>query len=121
MGTFHGGNCHTSVRCQVGLDGEKHYDDEWTECRVGGEQFFTDDRIGEFSVTFTVAEAEKCKEGLCRPIIKAQNFQDWAPIDAEEEVDKRPDRLCHTGKDESAWDFSEASGGFWWVCGVPNL
>ncbi|KAL8988134.1 MAG: hypothetical protein Q9169_008605, partial [Polycauliona sp. 2 TL-2023] len=87
VGTFLGGNCHTSVNCQV--DGEKHYDDEWEVCRVGGEQFFTDDRIGEFSVTFTVAEAEKCAEGLCRPIIKVQIFQDWAaPIDAEDEADK---------------------------------
>ena len=120
VGTFHGGNCHTSVSCSV--DGKVDYDKKWSVCYKGGVQYLTDERIGDFSVQFTAAENDYCPEGLCGPVIKVGNFNNWMGIDAQEEADKTGNGgICHTGLTNNAVDSSQNSGGFWWVCGVPNL
>lgn len=49
METENGGNCWAVVDCQEG--GRIEYNnnhDTWNVCYVGGRQYFTDPRIGEF-------------------------------------------------------------------------
>ena len=124
MGTYRGGNCATRVNCQIG--GEVNYDHDWSVCYQGGTQYLTDDRIGDFSVTFSIKESDRCPEGLCRPILALENFNNWGKIDAEQEatnyLQPHGTGICHDGQTDLANDMSEADGKhFWWVCGVPNL
>ena len=124
MGTYRGGNCRTRVQCQI--DGEKNYDADWQVCHYGGEQHFTDDRIGDFSVTFNVKETDPCPQGLCGPILSVANFNYGGKIDAEQEAANylKPggQGICHDNLTDDANDCSECDGKtFWWVCGVPNL
>ncbi len=125
MGTYRGGNCKTTVSCAV--DGDKVYDSEWQVCYAGGVQHFTDDRIGDFTVEFSMKESDRCPEGLCRPILTVANFSNGTPIDAEQENYNEYHTpggrgICHNGLTDKADDMSEVSGkDFWWVCAVPNL
>ncbi|KAI9873415.1 MAG: hypothetical protein M1830_000437 [Pleopsidium flavum] len=123
MGTEAGGNCKTWVECQVG--GKVEYTNHWSVCHAGGRQYFTDDRIGDFSVTFSKKESDRCPEGLCRPILQLENFKNWLEIDAEQENTNyyKPGGkgICHDSLSDKASDMSEMGKKFWWVCGVPNL
>ena len=42
----------------------------WNVCYVGGRQYFTDPRIGDFPVTFTQKDGEKQGQGLTTPILQ---------------------------------------------------
>lgn len=76
METKDGGNCKVAVECD---DGKKEYND-WNVCYVGGRQFFTDPRIGDFSVTFSEKDGESQGEGLTTPIIQVKYVADWLAI-----------------------------------------
>jgi hypothetical protein len=52
----------------------------WNVCYVGGRQFFTDPRIGEFSITFTERDGKGQGEGLTTPILQMKYVGDWMPI-----------------------------------------
>ncbi|KAL8959443.1 MAG: hypothetical protein Q9193_003696 [Seirophora villosa] len=54
----------TCVTCQI--DGKQECDEDWSICYLDGEQFFTDDCIGEFSVIFTMAEEGGMRRGALR-------------------------------------------------------
>lgn len=54
MRTRNGGNCFAIITCKDG--GQRDYnagESDWSSCWVGGRQYFTDPRIGDFSITFT--------------------------------------------------------------------
>ena len=77
MSTDGGANCKTSVSC----DGEERdYTPQWTSCFVGGRQFFTDDRIGDFSIVNTQKDTDG-REGLTHPILQVKYVGDWAEYD----------------------------------------
>lgn len=47
-------------------------------CYVGGRQYFTDPRIGDFSITFSQKDGEG--EGLTNPILQLGDIGDWKEI-----------------------------------------
>ncbi|KAI9798557.1 MAG: hypothetical protein M1833_004694 [Piccolia ochrophora] len=68
--TYGGGHCYASVECQSG--GLKEFtEDQWKACHLGGRNYFKDDRIGEFSVTFSEGGGQNgnTEDGLHHPII----------------------------------------------------
>ncbi|KAK5171137.1 uncharacterized protein LTR77_004281 [Saxophila tyrrhenica] len=67
METEDGGNCKAAVECD---DGVKNEYNDWNVCYVGGRQYFTDDRIGPFSITFSQKDGEG--EGLTNPILQLE-------------------------------------------------
>jgi hypothetical protein len=76
METKDGGNCKVFVTCD---DGEKAYND-WNVCYVGGRQYFTDPRIGDFSVTFAEKDGRGQGEGLTTPVLQVKYIDDWREI-----------------------------------------
>lgn len=76
METRDGGNCYATVTCKD--SGERKYT-EWNVCYVGGQQFFTDDRIGDFSITFTQKDGTE-GEGLTDPILRLKNIENFRDI-----------------------------------------
>lgn len=79
MGTEAGANCWASVECQ----GDKREYHDWNVCYVNGRQFFTDDRIGDFSITFTSPGGPD--EGITLPILQLKDINDFEEIDVEAE------------------------------------
>jgi hypothetical protein len=80
METTDGANCYASVTCD---DGTREYNAGkagWNVCYVGGRQFFSDPRIGEFSITFTQKDGESA-EGLTNPVLQLKNVGNWKEID----------------------------------------
>jgi len=80
METKDGANCKATVECD---DGKKEYNvggAGWNVCYVGGRQFFTDPRIGEFSITFSEKDGEMQGEGLTTPILQVKYVADWLAI-----------------------------------------
>lgn len=47
--------------------------------RLGGRQYFTDDRIGNFSITFTQVNGER-GEGLTNPMIQVEPLNNWEEL-----------------------------------------
>jgi len=77
MGTESGANCWASVECQ---NDKREYRD-WNVCYVNGRQFFTDDRIGDFSITFTSPGG--VDQGLTLPILQLKDINNFEGIDVE--------------------------------------
>ncbi|KAF2681924.1 hypothetical protein K458DRAFT_342944 [Lentithecium fluviatile CBS 122367] len=78
METTDGAKCWAVVECN---DGRKEYNNDhasWNVCYQGGRQYFHDDRIGDFSITFT--EKDREGEGLTTPILQVKNIGDWKEI-----------------------------------------
>lgn len=50
--TYNGGACSASLDCTTG---SMAVFNDWNVCYLDGEQFFHDDRVGDFSITFTKA------------------------------------------------------------------
>ncbi|PGH05481.1 hypothetical protein AJ79_06788 [Helicocarpus griseus UAMH5409] len=76
METKDGGNCIVKVKCKDSA--EKTYD-KWNVCYVGGRQYFTDPRIGEFSVTFTKKDGHE-GEGLTEPLLRVKSVDNWRKL-----------------------------------------
>ncbi|PGH32148.1 hypothetical protein GX50_05047 [[Emmonsia] crescens] len=76
FGTRDGGHCYASVECQKG--GKRKYK-IWNVCYVGGRQYFTDPRIGKFSITFTKRDGSE-GEGLTEPILQVGSVGNWMKI-----------------------------------------
>jgi hypothetical protein len=80
METTDGANCYAKVECD---DGVREYNEGkagWNVCYLGGRQFFTDPRIGEFSITF--AEKDRYPaQGLTGPRLQVKNVGDWMELD----------------------------------------
>lgn len=71
METKDGGHCKGGVECQGGYNHELKEDDKgWKNCRVGGENKFSDEKIGDFSITFKERDGKNQGEGLTTPILK---------------------------------------------------
>lgn len=97
METKDGGHCKAAVTCD---DGKKEYNPggaDWNVCYVGmlrlgmratldadmtpgGRQYFTDPRIGDFSITFTEKNGEGQGEGLTTPNLQLKYVGDWHEI-----------------------------------------
>ncbi|KAF2687029.1 hypothetical protein K458DRAFT_295702, partial [Lentithecium fluviatile CBS 122367] len=97
MQTRDGGNCKAWVTCN---DGVKEYNPAgatWNVCYVGGRQFFTDPRIGEFSITFAKKDGSE-GEGLTDPILQLKDVDNWKefPVTALAGVQDQADR-CEGG------------------------
>lgn len=86
-----------------------------------GRQFFHDDHIGDFSVTFSKAGGVNgdTSDGLHTPILQLAAVSNWDPLDIEATVNaaagRESGRLC-TRDDGGAG--TQRLG---WVCGVPVL
>ncbi|KAK0708878.1 hypothetical protein B0T21DRAFT_416263 [Apiosordaria backusii] len=135
MTTRDGGNCYVSVTCKEG--GEMHYNPDradWNVCFVGGRQYFTDPRLGDFSVTFTKKDGDE-GEGLTNPVVQLKHYRDWWKIDVTGlAYQYRKSTQCGSGlgtqhkcKDgpfvcrhhEGGNTYNEGSRTKRWVCGVP--
>lgn len=80
METKDGSNCKASVTCD---DGTKDYFPDgagWNVCFVGGRQYFTDPRIGDFSITFQERDGAGQGEGLTTPNLQVKYIGDWQEI-----------------------------------------
>jgi len=80
METVDGGHCRALVDCD---DGRKEYNvggATWNVCYVGGRQYFTDPRIGEFSITFQERDGSGQGEGLTTPKLQLKYVGDWKDI-----------------------------------------
>lgn len=116
MGTEAGGNCWAFVQCG---DERRDYKD-WNVCYVGGNQYFTDDRIGDFSVKFT-----EDNNGLVGPVIALKDVGPWAPLVVEKtmiegDVKVTDGKLCRKGLEGGADDSSLHGKKLAWACGVPK-
>jgi hypothetical protein len=113
MFTDKGGNCKAWVTCN---DGQRDYLD-WNVCYVNGRQYFTDPRIGDFSITFTDGS-----DGLATPILQVSDVANWAPYDVDAMVVralKYPDEN-HICIDDNPYPGLHDTS-LRWVCGVPKV
>ena len=114
MQTVGGGNCKASVECD---SVKKEYND-WNVCYVDGRQFFTDDRIGDFSIKFIDGD-----NGLGSPILQLKDINDFKELDVDsisvEEGDGDSDALCRydVSLSDQQWEPSDA---YRWFCAVPK-
>ena len=111
METSKGGNCKASVKCG---DVKKEYND-WNVCYVNGRQFFTDSRIGDFSIKYTNG-----KNGLGSPILQLKN------VDNFKELNVDAISAAADGKDDDdalcKYDlYGKPSNGYRWFCAVPKI
>jgi hypothetical protein len=70
----------------------------WNVCYIGGRQYFTDPRIGDFSITFTSRDNQG--EDLTGPVLQLSDIGDWTAIpvaDLATERDKYYDCKQHSG------------------------
>ncbi|KAK3055951.1 hypothetical protein LTR09_003185 [Extremus antarcticus] len=132
METMDGGNCKVSVECNDGIKNE--YND-WNVYYVGGRQYFTDDRIGPFSVTFS--QKDGGGEGLTNPILQleyvnsdlefdvaslAHYYQD-DKLDCEKGITPlncaNGPFICEYGDmgNSYIWDSRSKK----WICGMPKI
>ncbi|CAO2652646.1 Nn.00g009290.m01.CDS01 [Neocucurbitaria sp. VM-36] len=138
METKDGANCKASVTCD---DGTKEYNPDgatWNVCYVGGRQYFTDPRIGDFSITFTEKDGEGQGEGLTTPNLQLKYVGDWKEFPVNdlaveynkhmdcEENGASPFRDCGDGPYVCHWgDFGNGyistSRTKKWECGVPKI
>ena len=111
-----------AVTCE---DVTKSYDD-YKVCEVGKQQYWHDDRIGDFSIEYSKAggiNGEK-KDGLHAPILRVKNIQNWEPIkvddvawyleDSNYDHAKNGPRLCY-------YKLKETSQKLDWGCGIPRM
>lgn len=132
MQTTDGGECIVRVNCREG--GEREYAD-FSSCFVGGRQFLADDRIGDFSVTFTQADGTE-GEGLTDPVLQVAALENSReiPVSAlaleKDDADRCEGSLapigCHNGP--FVCEFVNAGNTLIfadrtkrWHCGVPVL
>lgn len=143
METKDGANCKATVDC----DGDKkEYNPDgatWNVCFVGGRQYFTDPRIGEFSITFTEKDGKGQGEGLTTPILQLKDVGDWKEIpvnDLAQDYEDHRDCEDATGDGTGASPFRDCGKGPFicafgdfgndyiftsrtkkWQCGVPKI
>ncbi|KAF1919605.1 hypothetical protein BDU57DRAFT_512786 [Ampelomyces quisqualis] len=107
METEDGGHCYASIFC---ADGDvREYNKKhgtWNACFVGGRQFFTDPRIGDFSIIFAERDGFEQGQGLTTPIFQVKNFGDWLEIPVEGVArERRKKQKCDAhGGDKSGKD-----------------
>ena len=91
---------------------------------VLGVSHWTDDRIGEFSITYTKAGGVNAgSDGLFDPVGRFKNIQNWAPIRVDDVLESQPDedeggRTCFYDDGElSVLDDGKLGK---WICGIPQ-
>jgi hypothetical protein len=104
----------------------------WNVCYVGGRQFFTDPRIGDFSITFTGKDGYD-GEGLTQPVLQLKDIGDWAAMPVKDLAADNHEKVncenhgglnCPDGPYLCTWHYP---GNSWpwdgrtrrWTCGVP--
>ncbi|KAF9770487.1 hypothetical protein IL306_011978 [Fusarium sp. DS 682] len=84
---------------------------EWQVCYVGGRQYFTHPKVGDFSVTFSKGSGDE--DG---PIIQLADYNDWEPFVLDDIIKAQGDseggKLCNKKKQPSARII--------WECGIPK-
>ena len=126
MYTHAGANCEVTIRCK---DYEHKFSgSDFNVCYLNGEQFFTDDAIGEFSVKWTGIESET----LGAPELRVGSIDDGTAWDVralavEGENNKKsdaPPKICNAKPEDFEFDgpFGEnKKGECIYECGVPRL
>ena len=96
----------------------------------GGRQFFTDPRIGDFSITFTERDGEG--EGLTHPVLQLKYIDNWREIFVTglaeytwgaKDCDNRGGGNCDNGPficEYKDYDYSQGRTRRW-ECGVPVI
>ncbi|OAK95454.1 hypothetical protein IQ06DRAFT_320233 [Phaeosphaeriaceae sp. SRC1lsM3a] len=133
METKDGGHCKGGVECQGGYNHELKEDDKgWKNCRVGGENKFSDEKIGDFSITFKERDGKNQGEGLTTPILKLKYVGNWKEIPVQtlaeeynpDETDKDDGPyLCHNKHYDAIGLHTDISSTRRksWTCGVPQI
>lgn len=91
----------------------------WNVCYLGGRQYFTDPRIGDFSITFSAAGGKNgdTEDGLHNPLLQLADVDNWEVIDVQ--------KLANDARSKSAGNLCGWVGTgagtqrLGWVCGVP--
>ena len=119
MLTQSGGNCQTFIQCDqtdaLGID----LSAQWQVCYLGGRQYFHDDRVGDFSITWSQAGGVNgnTEDGLHHPILQLANIGDWDPLDVEENAKRSESEgagnLC------GWWNTAAGTERIGFGCGVP--
>ena len=114
MQTHAGGGCQCKVECD---NGKRQYNN-WQVCEVGKQQFWTDDRIGDFSIEYSSAGDDSkgiTRDGLHHPILRFKSIDNWAPMKVEDNAKPKDSdgvQVCYYGEDGKT---------LWWGCGIPKL
>lgn len=116
MGTEAGANCWASVECQ----GDKREYRDWNVCYLNGRQFFTDDRIGDFSITFTSPGGPD--QGLTLPILQLKEVNDFELLDVEAEGGSADDLngISPKGDKTLCRMIDDKNQKLSWICAVPR-
>jgi hypothetical protein len=119
--THNGSNCEVTTACE---GYEKVYPNG-TGCHVGGVQFYNDEQVGEFTVTWNGVE----RETLGMPVVAFKAIGDLAPWDLPELTRFSDDqkkssnpqqRVCNNLPE--GFSYSGTKGGeLIYECGVPKL
>ena len=84
-------------------DGEKEYK-EWQVCEIGKQQYWHDDRIGDFSIEYTKAGGINSDlDGLHGPILRIKNINDWGSISLDEEAFSMDAASKYDYKEDGPW------------------
>lgn len=111
-------------------DGEKKYDN-FNVCEIGKQQYWNDDRIGEFSIEYSEAGGINSeKDGLHGPVLRIQGINNWEPLVLKDvakniqdewttaKAQKEGPRVCYYNYNQ----WSGEDGKFLrWGCGIPKL
>ncbi|KAK0747220.1 hypothetical protein B0T21DRAFT_278685 [Apiosordaria backusii] len=133
METRDGGHCYATVECNKNYGGKIEYNAGkagWNVCFVGGRQYFTDPRIGDFSITFTKKDGDE-GQGLTNPVVQLQSFYNWKEWDvtglayAVDKADRCEAGIAPLNCPEGPWvctQIDRYSHGRTkkWLCGVPR-
>jgi hypothetical protein len=104
--------------------------ERWNVCFQGGRQFFTDPRIGEFSITFTTRDVGG--DGLTSPVLQVADINNWMSLPVDDLVGHYNEYLhCKkhrgVGCDHGPYictDYLSNNPYFGrtrkWLCGVPK-
>lgn len=130
MSTYAGTDCSASVQSassyQGGLPNHNAKFDElspisggrgsWNVCYRGGRQYFHDENIGDFSITFSEAGGVNGnkKDGLHTPILQVANINNWEPINVAEQAAADGNKLCQINGGGDGKLLS-------WSCGIPKI
>jgi len=131
MQTTDGGNCYATVTCDDGVQEYNVGKAGWNVCYIGGRQYFTDPRIGDFSITFTSKDEQG--EGLTGPVLQLSDIGDWMAIPVADLANERERYWfckkhngvgCDKGPYFCSLDYSNndpfKGRTRKWTCGVPK-
>lgn len=119
MYTHGGANCKITVQCN---DHRAVYE-EFNVCYIDGQQYFTDPKIGDFSITFRGVEDET----LGIPELRISSVDNGVAWDVPKLADEgesyksnAPQRICNRMPEDFYYDGGSKGGEIIYECGVPK-